>query len=182
MHSSKQKKTETKSVTKISATAVVVVALLGGGIVITEPLVHYVVATATPIEDFVFGDNTTSVTAQQNEVEYNDDEKHNDTPIIVGKENNNDVLQGTEASDILMGLDGNDLIFGNGGDDIICGASGNDILIGGAGNDTIMGDVANDMLIGGHVVCNAAAAGDDMLIGGAGGVIQCWVIWVMIPS
>lgn len=59
------------------------------------------------------------------------------TATITGKENSNDVLEGTAGGDVIVGLSGNDQIFGKGGNDIICGGSGNDVLIGGADNDTL---------------------------------------------
>jgi Ca2+-binding RTX toxin-like protein len=61
------------------------------------------------------------------------------TATMVGKENSNDVLQGTEENNVIVGLSGNDQIFGNGGDDVICGGDGDDVLIGGADNDTLLG-------------------------------------------
>ncbi|MFL6523377.1 MAG: calcium-binding protein, partial [Nitrososphaera sp.] len=138
----------------IFAAITAVLVLVGGDTVTTEPVVRD--AHATTVTGYTLGD-TPSEIAQENE---NDNEGDSDTPIIVGKENNNDVLQGTESRDIIIGLGGNDLIFGNGGDDILCGAAGNDIVVGGAGNDTIMGDMANDTLIGGDIACKGAA-GDD---------------------
>ena len=71
------------------------------------------------------------------------------TATIVGKENSNDVLQGTEESNVIVGLSGNDQIFGNGGDYVICGGTGNDVLIGGASN-TLTGGLGSDRFIRGR--------------------------------
>ena len=88
---------------------------------------------------------------------------------IVGFEDTQHNLRGTEQSDSITGgklddiIDGGagfDFINGNKGDDVIKGGDNIDFLMGGAGNDTISGDGGDDFILGG--------AGDDVIEGGAG--------------
>lgn len=88
---------------------------------------------------------------------------------MVGFEDTQNNLRGTEQSDSITGgklddiIDGGagfDFINGDKGDDEIRGGDNIDFLMGGAGNDTISGDGGDDFIMGG--------AGDDVIEGGAG--------------
>ena len=88
---------------------------------------------------------------------------------IVGFENEENKLLGTERSDsigggalndIIQGGAGFDYIDGKGGDDLIHGGEDIDFLMGNQGDDIISGDGGNDFILGG--------AGDDVIKGGAG--------------
>ncbi len=88
---------------------------------------------------------------------------------LVGFEDTQHNLRGTEQSDSIIGgnlddiIDGGagfDFINGSEGDDVIYGGDNIDFLMGGAGNDTISGDGGDDFILGG--------AGDDVIKGGAG--------------
>ncbi len=88
---------------------------------------------------------------------------------MVGFENKQRNLQGTEQSDSIVGGNLNDMLSGGAGFDFIDGKDGNDIiqggdnidfLMGGKGNDIISGDGGDDFILGG--------AGDDIIEGGAG--------------
>ena len=81
----------------------------------------------------------------------------------------NDIIQGGAGFDYIDGKGGNDIIYGgedidflmgNQGDDILSGDGGNDFILGGAGNDVIKGGAGDDNLFGG--------AGNDVIKGGAG--------------
>ncbi len=88
---------------------------------------------------------------------------------MVGFEDTQNNLRGTEQSDsitgggledIIQGGAGFDFINGNEGDDVIKGGDNIDFLMGGTGNDVISGDAGDDFIMGG--------AGDDVIKGGAG--------------
>ena len=65
-------------------------------------------------------------------------------------------LDGTYRDEILLGRDtNNDTINGNGGDDVLIGLGGNDTLNGGYGNDTLAGGAGNDKLNGGSGIDTA---------------------------
>ncbi len=80
-----------------------------------------------------------------------------------------DIIQGGAGFDYIDGKGGNDTIYGgedidflmgNQGDDMLSGDGGNDFILGGAGNDVIKGGAGDDNLFGG--------AGNDEIKGGAG--------------
>ncbi|MCK6406956.1 MAG: hypothetical protein L6Q60_13195, partial [Rhodocyclaceae bacterium] len=56
--------------------------------------------------------------------------------LLIGRENENDVLRGLAGQDVLVGLSGDDNLEGGLGDDLLIGGTGNDTLDGGAGTDT----------------------------------------------
>ncbi|MEM6398725.1 MAG: calcium-binding protein [Cyanobacteria bacterium P01_D01_bin.116] len=68
---------------------------------------------------------------------------------IIGKENFNDYLVGTNQFDQIYGLSGNDTLVGLGGTDYLYGGNGNDYLYGGAGNDYLYGGSGHDYIDGG---------------------------------
>lgn len=69
---------------------------------------------------------------------------------IVGNNNENDTLQGTEETDTLSGLSGDDQLSGNKGFDFLYGNEGNDTLFGGLPAETQTNtDVNGDLLFGG---------------------------------
>ena len=77
-------------------------------------------------------------------------------PILVGEDtpaktgSNNDLLIGTEnQADVIDGFGGNDILIGGSGDDKLSGGDGNDVLEGGEGNDNLIGDNGDDVLEGG---------------------------------
>ena len=70
-----------------------------------------------------------------------------------------DIIQGGAGFDYIDGKDGNDTIYGgedidflmgSNGDDVISGDGGDDFILGGAGNDVIKGGAGNDNLFGGE--------------------------------
>ena len=67
-----------------------------------------------------------------------------------------DVLTTEETSLVVGGAQFDNVAYGGSGNDYIHGSSGNDYIHGGAGNDTLIGGGGNDALYGG--------AGDDLLI------------------
>jgi Ca2+-binding RTX toxin-like protein len=88
---------------------------------------------------------------------------------IVGFNNTENNLDGTNQSDFISGGQLNDIINGGAGFDFIDGKSGADsihggedidFLMGSQGDDTISGDEGNDFILGG--------AGDDVIDGGSG--------------
>jgi Ca2+-binding RTX toxin-like protein len=79
---------------------------------------------------------------------------------ILGTNDDDDDLRGTNGNDVIDGLFGNDKIDGRGGHDVICGRDGHDKIEGGSGNDIIYGGNGNDSLTGNR--------GNDRLDGGAG--------------
>lgn len=88
---------------------------------------------------------------------------------IVGFEDAENKLQGTEQSDSIVGGKLDDIIHGGAGFDFINGKEGNDVIHGGddidflmgsAGDDIISGDGGDDFIVGG--------TGDDVIEGGAG--------------
>ena len=93
----------------------------------------------------------------------NDNTNARYTATITGKDDSNDVLEGTDGGDVIVGLGGNDQIFGKGGNDIICGGLGNDVLIGGADNDTLVGEADSDIVMGSAAICEGVL-GNDVLI------------------
>jgi hypothetical protein len=72
--------------------------------------------------------------------------------------NDDDTLDGTDASEIFFGFDGNDTILARGGNDLAFGGPGNDLIFGGKGHDQLLGESGNDALVG--------EAGNDRLVGG----------------
>lgn len=93
------------------------------------------------------------------------------TTLMIGYDNQQDIVHGNELHNIIKAQGSNDLVYGDGGNDTIHGGDGNDILFGGTGNDNIYGDnfssyspqywgTGNDTLDGGM--------GDDFLGGGYG--------------
>ena len=66
-------------------------ALLRGVTVIIEPFVRYAQASSNSTDGYTLGDTPSEVAKE------NDDADDDNTPIVVGKENENDILQGTEA-------------------------------------------------------------------------------------
>ncbi|MCI4662830.1 MAG: Ig-like domain-containing protein [Neomegalonema sp.] len=79
---------------------------------------------------------------------------------LVGSDNSDDIIIGTDGAEKLDGKSGNDSLFAGAGDDVMRGRDGDDLLVGGAGNDQIEGDDGADMLFG--------EAGDDKLRGREG--------------
>ncbi|MDJ0743197.1 MAG: hypothetical protein QNJ32_07525 [Xenococcaceae cyanobacterium MO_167.B27] len=88
---------------------------------------------------------------------------------IVGFDNKENNLQGTDQSDsisggqlndVISGGAGFDFIDGQGGDDVIHGGEDIDFLMGNQGDDTISGNGGDDLILGG--------AGNDVISGGAG--------------
>jgi Ca2+-binding RTX toxin-like protein len=74
--------------------------------------------------------------------------------------NGDDKLRGGALNDVLDGGLGNDLIEGRAGNDLILGSGGNDVIRAGEGNDTVFGGIGNDIIIGGD--------GNDIIRGGLG--------------
>jgi len=65
--------------------------------------------------------------------------------VMTGRDDLEDILQGTEGPDRILGLGSGDTLYGNGGHDELTGGAGNDRLSGGAGVDTAIftGNFAN---------------------------------------
>jgi VCBS repeat-containing protein len=70
-------------------------------------------------------------------------------PDIVGTEDNDFELNGTDLNERIYGLGGHDIVDARGGDDELYGGSGDDALHGGDGHDTLIGGAGNDGLGGG---------------------------------
>jgi Ca2+-binding RTX toxin-like protein len=79
---------------------------------------------------------------------------------IIGDNNDNNNLNGTEDIDVILALGGNDILNGLGGNDFLYGGDGDDRAVGGAGNDYLDGGNGEDLLDG--------AIDNDTLVGGAG--------------
>jgi Ca2+-binding RTX toxin-like protein len=79
---------------------------------------------------------------------------------IIGDNNNNPNLLGTEDLDVIVALDGNDILVGLGGNDFLYGGEGGDQAVGGDGDNYLDGGNGDDLLEGGN--------GNDTLVGGAG--------------
>ena len=79
---------------------------------------------------------------------------------IVGFENEENKLLGTEQSDSIGGGGLKDIIQGGAGFDYIDGKDGNDTIYGGEDIDFLMGNQGDDMLSG--------DGGNDFILGGAG--------------
>jgi hypothetical protein len=103
--------------------------------------------------------------------------KENDPNVIVGTDGA-DVLQGTANRDIICGLGGDDVISGRAGNDLIQGNAGSDTIGGGGGKDNVSGNGGKDNVSGnkGNDAVKGAGKGDtlkgnggiDSITGGAG--------------
>jgi serralysin len=94
---------------------------------------------------------------------------------IVGKDDANDDLTGTNRGETMRGLGGDDSLSGKNGDDLLYGDAGNvlpagdDVLNGGNGKDYLYGGAENDNLNGGNGKDSLyGEEGDDVLNGGHG--------------
>ncbi|MCB9954370.1 MAG: hypothetical protein H6848_00585 [Caulobacterales bacterium] len=76
---------------------------------------------------------------------------------IDGDNNANYILGRLDDNSVINGLGGDDSLYGRNGADLINAGSGNDYVSGGAGNDDIRGDAGVDTISGG--------AGDDLMRG-----------------
>ncbi|MBC57698.1 MAG: hypothetical protein CL814_12290 [Confluentimicrobium sp.] len=87
---------------------------------------------------------------------------------IIG-DNNDNVLNGTNAADCIDGKGGDDTINGLAGNDTLLGGTGDDTILGGAGDDCIDGGDDDDHLFGedGNDFISGGC-GDDAISGGAG--------------
>ena len=67
--------------------------------------------------------------------------------LIVGTEEDDLSLQGTQGDDLIFGLRGNDHLEGGEGNDHLEGGEGNDTLEGNSGNDTLVGGMGDDTYV-----------------------------------
>ena len=65
-------------------------------------------------------------------------------PTLIGDDQLNDHIIGSDGDDTISGLGGNDLLEGNAGNDTILGGAGDDILTGGSGLDILTGGFGVD--------------------------------------
>ncbi len=80
--------------------------------------------------------------------------------LIIGSENDDDLLQALATADLVHAYGGADSIDAGGGNDLIYAGADSDTLVAGDGNDRAFGGAGHDVLNGG--------LGDDTLHGGAG--------------
>lgn len=79
---------------------------------------------------------------------------------VKGRNNEGDVLRGTNGADRFDGNGAGEVFFGRGGNDYIDGKGGDDFLLGDGGRDIINAGDGRDTIVGGK--------GDDKLFGGTG--------------
>lgn len=77
---------------------------------------------------------------------------------LVGSDEHDDILRGSDAGESLIGAGGNDRLEGRGNQDALYGGAGNDNLQGGAGDDQLHGGAGNDVIDGGSGIDTASWA------------------------
>jgi Ca2+-binding RTX toxin-like protein len=108
----------------------------------------------------------------------NDDTENSETPTdgdttgtaCEDRENDPNVIVGTDGADVLQGTSSRDIICGLGGDDVISGRAGNDLIQGNGGADTVGGGGGKDNVSGNGGRDNVSGnKGNDAVKGGGGG-------------
>ncbi len=89
---------------------------------------------------------------------------------LIQRNDNDNVIDGTDFADTIYAYGGDDDVYGYGGDDTIYGGTGDDIIYGGSGHDDIYGASGNNNLYGGTgqdwfiMSARSTAASDDLIL------------------
>lgn len=120
---------------------------------------HLVPASAWPIDEIRFADNTSMTMADvlaqgvlaPPSATAGDDKftltQANDTFFAYGGD---DVIDGSFGNDRIFGGEGSDSLYGGNGDDWLEGEAGSDRLYGGEGADTMVANIGSDSMFGGE--------------------------------